>query len=406
MSVTYGFYNAQDHDRLYNAEQVAQLFDGLISNGVYQSIGNAMVVKANGGMSVTVGTGRAWFNHTWTLNDAIYPITLDASQSIVRRIDAVVLEIDARRDYRRNQFTVVKGTPTSGTPQKPALTNTDSVHQYPLAWITIGTDVVNITQANIENAVGTSSCPFVTGIVQQMSIDALVAQWQAQWTAWLDDFETNQMNDFTQWVAERKALMLEYAAEEKEYIDSVVQDFEDWEEDQKQSYLTWSNARKQEFDDWFANLSYVLDGDVAAHLQNEIDTTKGSVLKVVTTQSELYGTTVRLTGPSGTYLSKIFDNSGIALFEGFIEVGELIVSADDGYCIVPVEVPYYGNYTVNITAFRATVNIHLVDQALWGSDITIVGNALNVTIPSDASGEAVYVFKEPGTYRFSVEEPE
>ena len=95
MSITYGFYNAQDHDRLYDAEQVSQIFDGLIGNGVYETIGDAFIVKANGGMSVSVGTGRAWFDHTWTLNDAVYPVTLDNSQSIVKRIDAVVLEIDA-----------------------------------------------------------------------------------------------------------------------------------------------------------------------------------------------------------------------------------------------------------------------------------------------------------------------
>ena len=264
MSVTYGFYNAQEHDRLYNAEQVSQLFDGLISNGVYQSIGNAMVVTASSGMTVTVGTGRAWFAHTWTLNDAAYPLTLDAAQSIVSRIDAIVLEIDARRSYRRNRFTIVKGTPTSGTPSKPTLTNTDDVHQYPLAWITIGKDVTAITQSVIENAVGTSSCPFVTGIVQQMSISALLAQWQAQWEEWLEDFQTEQTGDFESWRAIQEAAYESWVATQQ-------QTYSDWITNHQNDFLEFEEEQQEQFDEWFANLHYVLDGDVAGHLQNEIE---------------------------------------------------------------------------------------------------------------------------------------
>lgn len=46
MSVTYGFYNSLNGDRKYNAEQVSSLFDGLIIDGVFASIGTAFAVKA------------------------------------------------------------------------------------------------------------------------------------------------------------------------------------------------------------------------------------------------------------------------------------------------------------------------------------------------------------------------
>ena len=38
MSVTSGFYNGLSHDRKYNAVQMSSLFDGIINDGIFQSI--------------------------------------------------------------------------------------------------------------------------------------------------------------------------------------------------------------------------------------------------------------------------------------------------------------------------------------------------------------------------------
>ena len=39
MSVTYGFYNSINGDRKYNALEMSSIFDGIIVDGVYMSIG-------------------------------------------------------------------------------------------------------------------------------------------------------------------------------------------------------------------------------------------------------------------------------------------------------------------------------------------------------------------------------
>ena len=68
MTITSGFFNSVNHDRLYDAEQVSSIFDGIIKDGVYESIGDAFMVTPNSDLndSIIVGTGRAWFDHTWT----------------------------------------------------------------------------------------------------------------------------------------------------------------------------------------------------------------------------------------------------------------------------------------------------------------------------------------------------
>ena len=56
MAVTYGFYNSVSGDRKYDARQIASIFDGVILDGVYQSIGTALIVTASSGLQVRVAT--------------------------------------------------------------------------------------------------------------------------------------------------------------------------------------------------------------------------------------------------------------------------------------------------------------------------------------------------------------
>ena len=122
MSLTYGFYNSLGGDRKYDVLDMSKLFDGVLNDGIFMSIGDALVVTENSGMVVEVGVGRAWFNHTWTYNDSVLLLTLDPSDLLLNRIDAVILEIDASESVRANSIKIVKGTPAT-VPVAPVLTN-------------------------------------------------------------------------------------------------------------------------------------------------------------------------------------------------------------------------------------------------------------------------------------------
>ena len=176
MSVTFGFYNSVNHDRRYNALQMSSIFDGIIRDGIFMSIGTAMVVKAASGMTVNVGEGRAWFDHTWTLNDSELPVKLEASELILNRIDTIVLDVDHRDSVRANSIIAIKGTPASN-PVAPTLIKSTDHNQYPLCNIYVKAGVTEITQSNITNLVGTGSCPFITGILESIDIEDLVSQW-------------------------------------------------------------------------------------------------------------------------------------------------------------------------------------------------------------------------------------
>lgn len=191
---TSGFFNGINHDRLYDALQVSQLFDGLIRDGIFASIGTCMVVTPNHDYTVNVGIGRAWFNHTWSYNDSIMPVDLPPSEVLMDRIDAVVLEINNSTSVRQNSIKVLKGTPGTN-PQKPALTKSLYVNQYPLAYIRQPEGSREVEARFIENCVGTAACPLVTGILNVVDLDTLLPQWKAQ----LDYFITSNQDKFTGW---------------------------------------------------------------------------------------------------------------------------------------------------------------------------------------------------------------
>lgn len=203
MAVTSGFYNSINGDRTYNAEQMSAIFDGIINDGVLANIGKVFQVRVSVSERgiVSVGTGRAWFNSTWIYNDSPGFIQLADSDSLLDRIDAVVIEVDHSESVRAANIKRVTGTAASN-PTKPAMTNTDEVHQYPLAYIhrTAGTNA--ISDSDITNAVGTTECPYVTGILQVQSIDNIVAQWQAQWNEWFDNVKTTGEGDLSSFISQ------------------------------------------------------------------------------------------------------------------------------------------------------------------------------------------------------------
>lgn len=190
MTVTSGFFNSVNHDRKYNAEEISSIFDGIILDGVYQGFGEALKVSGTSvANQVKIGSGRAWFNHTWTLNDEALYLTLPAANSTYPRIDAIILEVNNSSSVRANTIKYISGAAAS-SPTKPTLTNTGEIHQYPLAYITRPKASTTISSGNIENKIGTSECPIVTGVLEVLSDDRFIAQTIANLTTnfntWLD----------------------------------------------------------------------------------------------------------------------------------------------------------------------------------------------------------------------------
>lgn len=281
MAFTFGFYNALNHDRRYNAIQVSSIFDGIVRDGVFMSIGGHMNVQAtNNGFNIVVESGRAWFNHTWSLLDADYPMVVEPSDVLEDRIDAVVLEVNENVDVRLNSIKIIKGEPAA-KPAKPALTNNLDVHQYPLAYITVPANSVTLTQSNVENAVGTSATPFVTGILETIDIDDLIAQWKSQWNDWTEEVDLNWNNWFetvnnawTTWFNQSQSdwedTLQERTEEWEEIKDTVDSEWASQQGSINSDYTNWKQTALAAYNQWLEQIQGTLDDDAATQLASEI----------------------------------------------------------------------------------------------------------------------------------------
>lgn len=211
MAFSFGFYNSFNHDRRYNSIQISMIFDGIITDGIYATLGEAMVVKATEEDNVVVvGPGRGWFDHTWNYNDADLPVNAPISDVLLKRIDALVIDINANENFRDNKIMWVQGTPSSN-PVRPTMINTLEHHQYPLCYVDRKPNVEKILQSDITNMVGSSECPFVTGILETINIDQLLLQWKDQWAQFVITYE----NSATEWMDDQKADFASYYTEFK-----------------------------------------------------------------------------------------------------------------------------------------------------------------------------------------------
>ena len=205
MAITYGFFNAikqsdGTYDRAYNSDQISDMFEGLVSDGVFESIGDAMVVTAKSGMTVQVGTGRASIDGRWIKNDAKMDIALAASNIALNRWSAIVI----RLNMSSRTMSIVEKVGTAATnPVKPSLTNSTTVKEKCLAYVYVKAGAGSITQVDISDVrADTSVCGWVTGVIKQVDTRQLFLQYQAAYErqlATMQAWETQQKAAFDTW---------------------------------------------------------------------------------------------------------------------------------------------------------------------------------------------------------------
>nr|DAU64706.1 MAG TPA: Receptor Binding Protein [Bacteriophage sp.] len=195
MAITYGFFNAikqsdGTYDRTYNADQMSTYFEGLVSDGVYESVDDAMQVLAGTGMQVQVGAGRAIIDSKWIKNTAAYPLIINAAHVTLNRYTAIIIRLDLSA---RTIIITTKDGENATAPVKPIITNSETIKEMCLAYIYIGRGVTSISQANIEDTRPDNDvCGWVTGIVQQVDTSKLFLQWQTAYEEFYQQMQTWQ----------------------------------------------------------------------------------------------------------------------------------------------------------------------------------------------------------------------
>ena len=221
MAVSFGFYSSlysnSEYDRYYQSGEMSKLFDGLIIDGVYLSAREDdpankqfMVSADTDDMHVVVAPGRAWFVGTYTISDSNLTLTVSSADSTYDRIDAVCIEVNkvyTGPDFgpglteRYNSIKIVEGVPAE-EPEKPTMTHSGGIDQYPIAYITVTKGTTAIRPYDIEYVVGIET-PYFAWIGERLSIAELYSKWKPildvqtmPFVTWFDSMQ-NMLGDGT-----------------------------------------------------------------------------------------------------------------------------------------------------------------------------------------------------------------
>lgn len=194
-------------DRALGSADFASYYANFLSNGVFQNIANSLQVKASESpnMQITVKKGNANINgYAYMLREE-KKLTLKTANNQSDRIDTVVLRWSLMQ--RAIEIAVKENT--------KELERNESIYELKLAEITIRKSSAYVYQGDIEDVRGDSSvCGFVS-VNNEIDTTDLLEQFNAElkeYTANLKDFSENAESDFLEWFENLKNILDENVA--------------------------------------------------------------------------------------------------------------------------------------------------------------------------------------------------
>lgn len=194
INVRSGFYDAVDNDRLYSADEMNMPYKRLVADGVYATPEGTpstdLQVMANSGMTIVVKAGNAIVGSKWVESAADIGIVVPGNTDISARIDSVIVQVNKNPSGRSGNIVYRTGTP--GTDPQPPNINTESgIVELRLANITVTPGVTEITDSVITDCRGSTDCPWVTALIQQVDTSTLYQQWQAAYQEYYNETTAN-----------------------------------------------------------------------------------------------------------------------------------------------------------------------------------------------------------------------
>lgn len=240
----YGFFDAINGDRKYNSKDFSDYFDGIISDGIYASVGKAFNVSSDGtGLFVNVDTGRAKILNRYVLNTSILKLDISAPDTSNYRYDAVIVRVSL--DDRTGSIEVLTGTPSTD-PQKPTPSNTETKKAYILAYVKVPPQATAIAPENVENNRGAENCPWVAGIVDTSNIIAQHEQSLTQTRLQIDELVHNTQSELSQMKTDTQTNLNEMESELRSTIAAVVGNVVGELNDEKAAFQTWFDGVQEQ----------------------------------------------------------------------------------------------------------------------------------------------------------------
>lgn len=207
------FFDSIDGDRIYDAQDFRDWMHHMFSEGV--SV-NDFFVSPAGGMSLTVPGGYVHIRGASKTFSDDTTVTLDAPDTALGRIDAVVLELDV--PAKAIEIKTVSGA-ASETPTAPEILRNNNVWQLVMAYVHVRPGAAEITDADVEDTrMDRNKC----GYLIRSACDNDMSEVIAIYDETVGDIIANTTGSFSTWFELQKAAFSQDVASQIETISAKI----------------------------------------------------------------------------------------------------------------------------------------------------------------------------------------
>ncbi|KEK13013.1 hypothetical protein EP18_03885 [Lysinibacillus sphaericus] len=339
MAEIFKFFNSAPGDeRWHYASDFADYFGNVLSSGLLHKNGTPnLQVKVNAGtMQTYVEAGEALIQGYQYQNTQPLFLTHGLPEPNLDRIDRIVLRLDKRNNARYIRLFVKEGV-SATNPVPPALQRDQYVFELTLAQIRLTKNTSSLEPLKlVDERMKEDLC----GIVYSL-ISVPTSVFQQQWDYWFNLKKQTLEDDMEAWQLQQK------------------NDFETWQAIQKQEYLTWIEsikdildenvaanlaARIAELEQTVGPLKQTVDThvyDISQHTYHALDTGTANA-KVVTLPIAL---TSYIAGLTIRFENKILNTGAVTVNVNGLGVKNVV--KPDGSAITPGDLKAGGVYTIS-----------------------------------------------------------
>ena len=187
MGFSFGFFNAKNMDRTYTAEDFTSYLSSIICNGVFDTYGDSFSMTVGTGTQIVIGTGKAWIDGHYFINDTAY--TLDLSKYVdesLSRYVTIGISCDVSENVRACKLEVKSGTAAT-SPSIPVFENTESKKFLTLAAVYLKGGTKTISSSNIRDMrADEKKCGYVKCVLGKCRVSEMLVA---------TEHMTNKMNE-------------------------------------------------------------------------------------------------------------------------------------------------------------------------------------------------------------------
>ena len=174
MSFSYGFFNAQNLDRVYTAEDFTAYLSSLICNGILDTYRQCFAPTVKN-LSVTFGTGKAWIDGHYFISDTLH--TIDLSSYVDESLNRyVAIGIYCDRSTRTCGIRILAGTAAT-SPTIPAFTNNNVTTYLTLAVVRLRAGTTSILDSDLTDCrADESKCGYCKCILGKCRVTEMLSK--------------------------------------------------------------------------------------------------------------------------------------------------------------------------------------------------------------------------------------